>query len=67
MTAFMLYCTLNGFLVNEGTIYFRNINDCLRFEKKLSNQTFMKNNKEQVYDCICKLIPKVDPKKVRVY
>ena len=33
------------------------------YEKKLSNQTFMKNNEEQVYDCICKLIPKVDPKK----
>jgi len=47
MTAFMLYCTLNGFLVNEGTIYFRNINDCLRFEKKLSNQTFMKTIKNK--------------------
>ena len=51
----------------EGAIYFRNVNDCFRFEKKLSNQTYMKNNEEQVYDCICKLIPKVDPKKVKVY
>jgi len=66
MTAFMLFCTLNGF-VDEGAIYFKNINDCLRFEKKLSNQTYMKNNKEQVYDCICKVIPNIDPKKVRIY
>tara|TARA_R110002126_G_scaffold65975_2_gene167873 strand:- start:977 stop:1177 length:201 start_codon:yes stop_codon:yes gene_type:complete len=66
MTAFMLFCTLNGF-VDEGAIYFKNVNDCLRFEKKLSNQTYMKNNKEQVYDCICKVIPNVDPKKVRIY
>tara|TARA_R110002049_G_scaffold108718_3_gene257221 strand:+ start:314 stop:514 length:201 start_codon:yes stop_codon:yes gene_type:complete len=66
MTAFMLFCTLNGF-VDEGAIYFKNVNDCLRFEKKLSNQTYMKNDKEQVYDCICKVIPNVDPKKVRIY
>jgi len=66
MTAFMLFCTLNGF-VDEGAIYFRNVNDCLRFEKKLSNQTYMKNNKEQIYDCICKVIPNIDPKKVKVY
>ena len=66
MTAFMLFCTLNGF-VDEGAIYFRNVNDCLRFEKKLSNQTYMKNNKEQVYDCICKVIPSVDSNKVKVY
>ena len=46
MTAFMLFCTLNGF-VDEGAIYFRNVNDCLRFEKKLSNQTYMKNNKDE--------------------
>ena len=32
MTAFMLYCTLNGFLVKEGSIYFRNVNDCLMYE-----------------------------------
>jgi len=62
----MLFCTLNGF-VDEGAIYFKNVNDCLRFEKKLSNQTYMKNDKEQVYDCICKVIPNVDPKKVRIY
>tara|TARA_R110002153_G_scaffold44645_4_gene125868 strand:+ start:239 stop:439 length:201 start_codon:yes stop_codon:yes gene_type:complete len=66
MTAFMLFCTLNGF-VDEGAIYFKNVNDCLRFEKKLSNQTYMKNDKEQVYDCICKVIPNVDSKKVRIY
>ena len=62
----MLFCTLNGF-VDEGAIYFKNVNDCLRFEKKLSNQTYMKNDKEQVYDCICKVIPNVDSKKVRIY
>ena len=67
MTAFMLDCTLNGFLVKESAVYFRNINDCLRFEKKLSNQVFMKNNEEQVYDCICKLIPNIDANKVKVY
>ena len=24
----------------------------------------MKNNEEQVYDCICKLVPTIDPNKV---
>ena len=47
MTAFMLFCTLNGF-VDEGAIYFKNVN-------------------EQVYDCICKVIPSVDSNKVKVY
>ena len=41
----MLFCTLNGF-VDEGAIYFKNVNDCLRFEKKLSNQTYKKIKKK---------------------
>ena len=65
MTAFMLVCYLG--LQVESSIYFKNVNDCLSFKKKLHNQIVMKNNKEEVYQCMCKLAPKIDPDKVRVY
>ena len=66
ITSFLLLCTLNG-TVTEGGIYFRNVNDCMSFKETLNNQSFMKKNKPQLYECMCKLIPKVDPKKVQIY
>jgi len=33
----------------------------------LHNQTIFKGKKEQIYQCMCKLVPKVDPKEVEVY
>jgi len=65
MTAFLLACTLNG-IVNGG-IYFQNVNVCIYYKNILDNQTFMKDNEPQTYECICKLIPFVDTDKVKVY
>ena len=65
MTAFMLVCYLG--LQVEGGIYFKDVNDCINFKKKLHNQVIMKNDKEEVYQCMCKLVPTIDPKKVKVY
>jgi len=66
MTAFMLACYLNG--VSQGGIYFRNVTDCTFYTKYLSEQSYDSATGENVtYNCICKLVPKVDEKKVRVY
>jgi len=65
MTAFMLVCYLG--LQVEGGIYFKDVNNCISFKKKLHNQVIMKNNKEEVYQCMCKLVPTIDPDKVRIY
>lgn len=61
----MLACTLNGIV--SGGIYFENVNVCIDYRDKLNNQTYMRENKPQTYECICKLIPFVDTDKVRVY
>ena len=65
MTAFMLACYLNG--GGEGGIYFRSAADCVMFSKYLSKQEYSVNGEAQIYECICKLVPKVNDKKVRVY
>ena len=65
MTAFLLACTMNG--IASGGIYFQNVNHCIDYRDKLNNQTFMKENEPQKYECICKVIPFVDTEKVRVY
>tara|TARA_B100000965_G_scaffold176025_1_gene146844 strand:- start:14117 stop:14317 length:201 start_codon:yes stop_codon:yes gene_type:complete len=66
MSAFMLACYLNG--VVQGAIYFRSVNDCKYYTKYLNNQTYeTATGKEVIYKCICKVVPNIDPKKVRVY
>ena len=65
MTAFMLACYLNG--VAQGAIYFRSVNDCTYYSKKLSGQVFMSENGNQTYECVCKLVAQVNPNKVEVY
>ena len=66
MTAFMLACYLNG--VASGAIYFRNVADCTFYTEYLSNQTYDSATGENMeYNCICKLVPRVDEKIVRVY
>ena len=66
MTAFMLACYLNG--VAQGAIYFRNVADCTFYREYLSNQTYDSATGENMeYNCICKLVPRVDEEKVRVY
>lgn len=66
MTAFMLACYLNG--VAQGAIYFKSVNDCNYYTEQLSGQTFDNETGQTViYNCICKLVPQIDNKKVRVY
>ena len=64
MTAFMLICFLGA--KTEGFIYFKNINDCILYKDRLHNQVIERNNEEQIYQCMCKLIPEVKDN-VRVY
>ena len=66
MTAFMLACYLNG--VAQGVIYFRNVADCTFYTEYLSDQTYDSADVKQIiYECICKVVPRVDKDKVRVY
>ena len=66
MTSFMLACYLSGSL--SATIHFRNVNDCLYYSRYLGQQTYdSANGKEVIYECMCKVVPNVDTKKVRVY
>lgn len=64
MTAFMLVCYLGA---NMEFIHFKNINDCILYKNSLHNQVIERNKEQQVYQCMCKLIPNVDTNKVRVY
>ena len=62
----MLACDLNG--VAQGAIYFRSVNDCMYYTKYLSEQEFdSETGQTQIYKCMCKLVPQVNEKKVRVY
>ena len=62
----MLACYLNG--VAQGAIYFRSVNDCMYYTKYLSEQEFdSETGQTQIYKCMCKLVPQVYEKKVRVY
>jgi len=65
MTAFMLACYMNG--VVHGSIYFRSVKDCMFYSEHLSGQTYDTDQGSDIYKCMCKLIPQVDEKKVRVY
>jgi len=65
VTAFLLACTLNG--IATGGIHFENVNVCIDYKDKLNKQSYIKDGKPQMYECMCKLIPFVDPEKVRVY
>ena len=65
MTAFMLMCYLNDAF--NGGIYFKNINDCLYYSERLSDQNINVPIKVEKYECMCKLIPNIDEKKVKVY
>ena len=65
MTAFLLACYMNGIL--NSSIHFESINDCDYYKKGLNNQQFKKGNETNTYTCICKLVPSIDPDKVKVY
>ena len=53
ITAFMLYCAMQPSQMNEAKIYFKSINDCTYYAEKLSGH--------------CKLVPSINPDKVKVY
>ena len=61
----MLMCYLNDNF--NGGVYFQNINDCLYYSERLSNQKIEVPIKVENYECMCKLIPNIDPEKVKVY
>ena len=62
----MLACYMNG--VAQGAIYFRSVNDCTHYTKYLSEETYDSATGDKViYQCICKVVPQIDEKKVRVY
>ena len=67
MTAFLLSCMLIPSQMSKGAIYFKSVNDCTYYSERLSGQTFQTPNGSETYKCICKLVPKVNPNKVRVY
>tara|TARA_B100000513_G_scaffold179617_1_gene97720 strand:+ start:251 stop:427 length:177 start_codon:yes stop_codon:yes gene_type:complete len=53
--------------MNIAQIYFKSVNDCTYYAKTLSGQEFMSENGTQTYECVCKLVPSVNPDKVKVY
>jgi hypothetical protein len=65
VTAFMMVCYIG--IQMGGGIYFKNVNDCMHFRNKLHNQVIVKGEKEELYQCMCKLVPSVDTNKVKVY
>ena len=54
-------------VANTGSLYFRNINDCLYYSERLSGQTIETQEGAKTYKCICKVVPYVNPDKVKVY
>ena len=67
ITAFMLYCAMQPAKINISKIYFKSVNDCVYYSEKLSGQVFMSENGNQTYECVCKLVPSINPDKVKVY
>ena len=67
ITAFMLYCAMQPAKINIAQIYFKSVNDGTYYAKTLSGQEFMSVNGNQTYECVCKLVPSINPDKVKVY
>ena len=67
ITVFMLSCLLLPSKLDKSMIYFKSVNDCTYYKKVLNNQKFIKGNETNTYTCICKLVPSIDPDKVKVY
>ena len=65
MTAFLLSCYMNSVL--SGSIHFRSAVDCTFYSEELSGQKFDTPTGTKEYNCICQLVPNIDPDKVRVY
>jgi hypothetical protein len=65
MTAFVLACFLGT--ASSGSIYFKSVTDCTFYAEHLSGQVLETENGSRRYNCMCKLVPQVDQKKVKVY
>jgi hypothetical protein len=65
MSAFVLACYMAT--VASGSIYFKSIRDCLFYSEHLSGQQLETKDGIKQYNCMCKLVPQIDPEKVRVY
>ena len=65
MTAFVLACFLGT--ASSGSIYFKSVTDCTFYAENLSGQIVESENGSQTYNCMCKLVPQIDPDKVKVY
>ena len=60
---------INATVNNPHINYGFNINpsSLKNYKKVLNNQQFIKGNETNTYTCICKLVPSIDPDKVKVY
>ena len=67
ITSFMLYCAMQPEKMNVAQIYFKSVNDYVYYSEKLSGQVFMSEDGNQTYECVCKLVPSINPDKVKVY
>ena len=65
MTVFMLMCYLND--VYNGGVYFKDVNNCLYYAEKLTEQSVQIPEKVESYKCMCKLVAYVDEKRTKVY
>ena len=65
MSAFLLTCFLN--MNVDAKIYFKDVNNCLYYAEKLSEQRITIPEKVESYKCMCKLVPYVDVKRTKVY
>jgi len=65
MTVFLLICYLNSNI--DDKIYFKNVNDCIFYAERLNKQMISVPEKVESYQCMCKLVSKVNIDKVKVY
>ena len=66
MIEFALVYMIGTIIINQDQT-FKNVNDCINFKQILNNQTITKDKEEDIYQCMCKLVPNIDSEKVRVY
>ncbi len=65
MTAFLLTCFLNANV--DSKIYFKDVNNCLYYAEKLTEQSVQIPEKVESYKCMCKLVAYIDEKRTKVY
>ena len=65
MSAFLLTCFLNMNI--DAKIYFKDVNDCLYYAEKLTEQSVQIPEKVESYKCMCKLVAYVNERRTKVY